>query len=83
MESISPEDVLRLNKITENYLCPTEANVYGIDFTRLASFVIVLDNSGKTRPGVNFTNVLCAAFTYVSCPCSFFVPTLEVCTLLA
>jgi len=34
MESISPEDVLRLNKITENYLCPTEANVFGIDFTR-------------------------------------------------
>jgi hypothetical protein len=33
-ESISPEDVLRLNKITENYLCPAEANVFGIDFTR-------------------------------------------------
>ncbi len=25
------------------------------------------------RPGVNFTNVLCTAFTYVSCACSFFV----------
>ena len=33
-EIISPEDVLRLNKITENYLCPTEANTFGIDFTR-------------------------------------------------
>ncbi|XP_047470530.1 protein unc-119 homolog B-like [Penaeus chinensis] len=31
---ISPEDVLRLNKITENYLCSPEANVYDIDFTR-------------------------------------------------
>jgi hypothetical protein len=33
-EVITPEDVLRLNKITENYLCPPEANVFGIDFTR-------------------------------------------------
>jgi hypothetical protein len=33
-ESVSPDDVLRLNKITENYLCPPEANVYNIDFTR-------------------------------------------------
>jgi hypothetical protein len=33
-EVITPEDVLRLNKITENYLCPPEANVYGIDFTK-------------------------------------------------
>ncbi|XP_067015193.1 protein unc-119 homolog B isoform X2 [Anabrus simplex] len=31
---ISPEDVLRLPKITENYLCSPEANVYDIDFTR-------------------------------------------------
>ena len=31
---ITPEDVLRLNKITENYLCPPEANIFGIDFTR-------------------------------------------------
>ena len=26
--------VLRLNRVTEDYLCPPEANVYGIDFTR-------------------------------------------------
>ncbi|KAL3857032.1 hypothetical protein ACJMK2_011733 [Sinanodonta woodiana] len=31
---ITPDDVLMLNKITDNYLCPTEANIYGIDFTR-------------------------------------------------
>ncbi|KAK3608753.1 hypothetical protein CHS0354_005843 [Potamilus streckersoni] len=31
---ITPDDVLMLSKITENYLCPTEANIYGIDFTR-------------------------------------------------
>lgn len=31
---ISPDDVLRLTKITENYLCSPEANVYDIDFTR-------------------------------------------------
>ncbi|GBN36199.1 Protein unc-119 B [Araneus ventricosus] len=31
---ITPDDVLRLNKITENYLCSPEANVYDIDFTR-------------------------------------------------
>ncbi|KAK3084803.1 hypothetical protein FSP39_019341 [Pinctada imbricata] len=31
---VAPEDVLRLNKITDKYLCPPEANVYGIDFTR-------------------------------------------------
>ncbi|XP_047097743.1 protein unc-119 homolog B [Schistocerca piceifrons] len=30
----SPEDVLRLPKITENYLCSPEANIYDIDFTR-------------------------------------------------
>ncbi|CAG5114565.1 unnamed protein product [Candidula unifasciata] len=31
---ISPDDVLRLGRSTENYLCPPEANIYGIDFTR-------------------------------------------------
>ena len=29
----------------------------------------------KWKPGVNFTNILQAAFTYVSCEHSFFVPT--------
>ncbi len=29
----------------------------------------------KLTPGVNFTNVLPAAFMYVSCEHSFFVPT--------
>lgn len=33
-EFITPDEVLRLNKITEKYLCPPEANIYGIDFTR-------------------------------------------------
>ncbi|KAL8621517.1 hypothetical protein ACOMHN_026189 [Nucella lapillus] len=31
---VTPDDVLRLTKGTEKYLCPPEANVYGIDFTR-------------------------------------------------
>lgn len=32
--SITPEDVLRFNKITEDYLCLPSANIYEIDFTR-------------------------------------------------
>ncbi|KAK2828204.1 hypothetical protein Q5P01_019238 [Channa striata] len=31
---VSPEDVLGLQKITENYLCSPDENVYNIDFTR-------------------------------------------------
>uniref|UniRef100_A0A0R3RG14 GMP_PDE_delta domain-containing protein n=1 Tax=Elaeophora elaphi TaxID=1147741 RepID=A0A0R3RG14_9BILA len=31
---ITPEDVLRLNKITDDYLCEPDANVYDIEFTR-------------------------------------------------
>ncbi|KAL1502691.1 hypothetical protein ABEB36_007799 [Hypothenemus hampei] len=31
---ITPEDVLRLPKITDSYLCDPDANVYEIDFTR-------------------------------------------------
>lgn len=31
---ITPQHVLRLASITEDYLCTPEANVYGIDFTR-------------------------------------------------
>merc|ERR1719219_778809 len=34
LPSIRPEHVLRLTHITEDYLCPPEANVYSIDFTR-------------------------------------------------
>ncbi len=34
-------------------------------------------------PGINFTNILLVAFTYVNCACSFFVLTFKVCTLLA
>ncbi|XP_021917082.1 protein unc-119 homolog B-like isoform X1 [Zootermopsis nevadensis] len=30
---VSPEDVLWLPRITDNYLCSPEANVYDIDFT--------------------------------------------------
>ncbi|KAK0416371.1 hypothetical protein QR680_012445 [Steinernema hermaphroditum] len=33
-EVISPDDVLRLNHITSDYLCRPEANVYDIEFTR-------------------------------------------------
>lgn len=32
--TITPDDVLRLTRITENYLCTPEANIYDIDFTR-------------------------------------------------
>ncbi|XP_073835575.1 unc-119 lipid binding chaperone isoform X2 [Musca autumnalis] len=32
--SITPEDVLRLNKISDDYLCSPSANIYEIDFTR-------------------------------------------------
>lgn len=31
---LSPDDALRLNKITEDYLCTPDANIYEIDFTR-------------------------------------------------
>lgn len=33
-DAVSPEDVLKLTKCTENYLCEPNANVYHIDFTR-------------------------------------------------
>ncbi|XP_048413565.1 protein unc-119 homolog A isoform X1 [Stegostoma tigrinum] len=33
-ECVTPEDVLGLQKITQNYLCAPEDNVYNIDFTR-------------------------------------------------
>ncbi|KAG8320793.1 hypothetical protein J6590_060752 [Homalodisca vitripennis] len=33
-EFITPEDVLSLPKITEEYLCLPEANIYDIDFVR-------------------------------------------------
>ncbi|KAK7487903.1 hypothetical protein BaRGS_00020804 [Batillaria attramentaria] len=33
-DMVTPDDVLRLTKTTEKYLCPPEANIYGIDFTR-------------------------------------------------
>ncbi|KAH8276098.1 hypothetical protein KR044_002168 [Drosophila immigrans] len=32
--SVSPDDVLHLNKITDDYLCSANANVFEIDFTR-------------------------------------------------
>lgn len=31
---ITPEDVLRLPKIADTYLCAPDANIYDIDFTR-------------------------------------------------
>merc|ERR550539_2032524 len=34
MPTISPAQVLAKSAISEDYLCPPQANVYGIDFTR-------------------------------------------------
>lgn len=31
---VTPDEVLRLPKITDNYLCSPDANIYEIDFTR-------------------------------------------------
>nr|CAG4649671.1 EOG090X0D9B [Scapholeberis mucronata]SVE93872.1 EOG090X0D9B [Scapholeberis mucronata] len=31
---VTPDDVLKLPKITNHYLCPPDANIYEIDFTR-------------------------------------------------
>lgn len=31
---ITPDDVMRFNKISEDYLCSPSANIYEIDFTR-------------------------------------------------
>lgn len=33
-DRITPDDVLRLTKATESYLCSPEANIYNIDFVR-------------------------------------------------
>ncbi|XGW16742.1 hypothetical protein V3C99_001854 [Haemonchus contortus] len=33
-EVVRPEDVLRLNSITQDYLCKPSANIYDIEFTR-------------------------------------------------
>ncbi|XP_003746844.1 protein unc-119 homolog B [Galendromus occidentalis] len=33
-DSITPDDVLRLNRFTQEYLCGPEANLFNIDFTR-------------------------------------------------
>ena len=34
MPTISPAQVLSKSAISEDYLCPPQANIYGIDFTR-------------------------------------------------
>ena len=34
MPTISPAQVLSNSAIAEDYLCPPQANIYGIDFTR-------------------------------------------------
>lgn len=34
VSGITPDDVLRLDRITDTYMCSPEANVYDIDFTR-------------------------------------------------
>lgn len=33
-KTITPDDVLRLTKISDDYLCAPNANIYEIDFTR-------------------------------------------------
>ncbi|KAK6049153.1 hypothetical protein COOONC_13342 [Cooperia oncophora] len=33
-EVVRPEDVLKLNSITQDYLCKPSANIYDIEFTR-------------------------------------------------
>lgn len=33
-DAVTPDDVLKLTKCTENYLCDPGANIYSIDFTR-------------------------------------------------
>ncbi len=48
--------------------------------THLGEFMIVFQH---LDPGINFTNALLAAFTYVSFSHSFFVLAFQVCTLLA
>ena len=40
--AIAMVDIFRLNRVTEDYLCPPEANVYGIDFTRSKMIFITL-----------------------------------------
>ena len=40
--AIAMVDIFRLNRVTEDYLCPPEANVYGIDFTRSKMIFIAL-----------------------------------------
>lgn len=34
MATITPEDVLKLTKPTDGFLCPLSANTYGIDFLK-------------------------------------------------
>lgn len=34
LDKIKPEHVMALDRVTESYLCPVEANIYGLDFTR-------------------------------------------------
>ncbi|KAK6636537.1 hypothetical protein RUM43_010199 [Polyplax serrata] len=52
---VTPEDVLRLPNITENYLCSPEANIYQIDFTRfkirdLESGIVLFEIAKPTIP---------------------------------
>ena len=39
--AIAMVDIFRLNRVTEDYLCPPEANVYGIDFTRYKMIALI------------------------------------------
>lgn len=52
---VTPDDVLRLPRITENYLCSPEANIYQIDFTRfkirdLETGVVLFEIAKPTMP---------------------------------
>ncbi len=51
--------------------------------SKLITNLLVQKLPVECSPGVNFTNILHAAFTYVSSLGSFFVLTFKVCTLLA
>ncbi len=49
-------------------------------FTQLSSYMVVLLTFVLSRPGVDFTNILCAAFLYESFAQNFFVLRFKVCT---
>jgi len=64
-EHITPDEVLRLTRITEQYLCPPEANIYEIDFIRfkirdLDTGLVLCEIAKPTMPppGVYHNNLI-------------------------